>query len=235
MNKYRRIAIGDIHGCFRTFRKIVEEILRPEKEDILFLLGDYIDRGPKSKDVIDYIISLRENSYDIRPVMGNHEFMLLRSLEDPEYFRLWTWNGCAATLESFGVDPLMTGERESVFRIPDPYVAFCRSLPLYEETEGFLMVHAGLPAGAGKPEEDIQSLLWTRSEAVNRQILGQRRLIHGHTPVTLEAIRERVKNPDARVINLDGGCVYRGNSFLGNLVALDLETFHLFHLPDEDE
>lgn len=70
-----RYAIGDIHGCFETFRTLVEDKIRLTKNDQLFLLGDYIDRGPKSKQVIDYILSLSASGYAVYPLRGNHEQM----------------------------------------------------------------------------------------------------------------------------------------------------------------
>jgi serine/threonine protein phosphatase 1 len=214
---------------------MVEKIIRLEKGDTLFLLGDYIDRGQSSREVIDYILQLKNESYTVKPVMGNHEFMLLRSLEDPEFFRLWIVNGCAATLLSFGADPEKVHDRQSVFIIPDLYIRFFSKLPLYEETEDFLIVHAGVPPGISDIKDHPETVLWTRDETINEKILGNRRLVHGHTPVPKEMIRERIGDPKAKTFNLDAGCVYNRFPSLGNLAALNMDSLQLFHLENIDQ
>ncbi len=78
----RLFAIGDIHGCFDSLKELVENKIQLQKDDKLILLGDYIDRGDKSKEVVDYIIGLLENGFDVIPLMGNHEAMLLDAFED---------------------------------------------------------------------------------------------------------------------------------------------------------
>ena len=76
----RLLAIGDIHGCMDPFRELVEKKIRIRKSDRIVLLGDYIDRGYQSREVIDYIIDLQKQGFDIIPLMGNHESMLIDSL-----------------------------------------------------------------------------------------------------------------------------------------------------------
>src|SRR5215218_1348691 len=96
-----RYAISDIHGCCKTFRYMVEEVLHLQASDQLFLLGDYIDRGPDSKGVIDFILELRAKGYRVETLMGNHEFMMLETWEDASYLPLWLRNGGDTTLASF--------------------------------------------------------------------------------------------------------------------------------------
>jgi len=233
MAERRRFVIGDIHGCIQTFRYLVEEVLHLGPTDTLFLLGDTIDRGPGSKAVIDYLMELSV-SLTVRPVMGNHEFMMLRSLEDEDFFRRWILNGCAETLISFGVDPSRVNDRGCVSLIPGAYFDFFREWPLYEETDDFLFVHAGLDAFNKDPLGDLQSLLWTRNEDAPQDILKGRKLIHGHTPVALSIIRDRLKDPGTKVLNLDGGCVYNKYPGLGILVALDLDQMKLHSVKNRD-
>src|ERR1017187_7458526 len=102
--KNRRFVVPDIHGCEQTLRRLLIEVVRLERNDELFLLGDIIDRGPRSKEVIDLVLSLQEQGYNIRSLRGNHEEMLLRSCRDRSYFHLWMLNGGLATLKSFGVE-----------------------------------------------------------------------------------------------------------------------------------
>jgi serine/threonine protein phosphatase 1 len=233
MSENRRVVIGDIHGCIQTFRYLVEEVLQLGPTDTLFLLGDTIDRGPGSKAVIDYIMEL-SGSLTLRPVMGNHEFMMLRSLEDEDFFRRWLLNGRAETLISFGIEPYKIYDQYSVSLIPEAYFDFFRGWPLYEETDDFFFVHAGLDSFSKDPLSDVQTLLLTRSEVAPEAILKGRKLIHGHTPVVLSLIRDRLRDPEAKVLNLDGGCVYNRYPGLGNLVALDLDQMKLHSVKNRD-
>lgn len=227
--KQRRFIIGDIHGCLKTFRKLVMDTIRLTREDTLYLLGDYIDRGPDSKGVVDYIFELQDRSFRIFPIMGNHEYLFLKAWENEAYFDLWNQNGSQQTLESFGVPHEKVRSYEWVSHIPEKYIGFFKMLPLYIETEDFFFVHAGLSTGKDDPLNDVDSLLWTRWEDHNDSILGQRILIHGHTPVPLEIIKAQLKEKDEKkVINLDGGCVVKIRPDLGNLVGLDLDSFHLY-------
>jgi serine/threonine protein phosphatase 1 len=228
MDKGNRYVIGDIHGCIRTFRRMVEEQLRLKDNDVLYLLGDYIDRGPDPKAVIDYILKLQEEKFTTVPLLGNHEYMLLQSLEREEYFKLWTVNGFETTLASFGIDPVFKENRKCVYEIPQTYFDFLRGLYKYAETDGYLLVHAGLGRNKENPLEDMEDLLWSRSEVYNRHVMKGRKLIHGHTPISIENIKDRVYDPEESFLNLDGGCVYKTISGLGNLIALNLDSLDLF-------
>jgi serine/threonine protein phosphatase 1 len=228
MAKGTRYVIGDIHGCIRSFRTMVTEKIKLRKEDTLYLLGDYIDRGPDSKGVLDFMIELQREKYDIRPIMGNHEYMLLKSLEEYEYFEQWMKNGSDATLVSFGIPPEKVNDIESVFEIPQQYIDFLCNLKFWEETEDFYFVHAGLAKGITKPTDDLQSLFWGRKELYNREILKRRILIHGHTPVGKISIEDRIFDGESRILNLDGGCVYKHVGIFGNLAGMNLDNFQLF-------
>ena len=81
----RLFAIGDIHGCFDSLKELIEHKIHLQKNDKLILLGDYIDRGDKSKEVIDFIIKLQEDGYDLVPLLGNHESMLLNVHKNKEH------------------------------------------------------------------------------------------------------------------------------------------------------
>ncbi len=153
--------------------------------------------------------------------------MMLRSLEDEDYFYRWTLNGCAQTLLSFGVDKSIVNNRSSVYHIPESYFEFIKTWPMYEETDDFLFVHAGLDVYSKDPLTDVETMLWTRDENVPGDILKDRKLIHGHTPVPLSMIQDRLLNPETKVIDLDGGCVYKSYPGLGYLVALDLDQMKL--------
>jgi serine/threonine protein phosphatase 1 len=219
----RTFVIGDIHGCAATLRRLVDEMLRPLPVDRILLLGDLIDRGPDSKGVLDFIFELRERGLSVDGIRGNHEEMCLRAGEDPYYLELWNANGGLATLASFHAD----GPGD----IPRRYRDFLAALPLYILLDNFVIVHAGLNFDVPNPLDDTEAMLWTRSSFVDRQRIGGRRLICGHTPV----MRGRLETSlTGSKIMLDNGCVFSGRPGMGNLAALELESMALFLQPNID-
>ncbi|HXE97713.1 MAG TPA: metallophosphoesterase family protein [Dongiaceae bacterium] len=219
----RTFVIGDIHGCAATLRRLVNEKLRPLPGDRILLLGDLIDRGPDSKGVLDFIFELRESGLSVDGIRGNHEEMCLQAGEDHYYLELWQANGGLATLASFQAD----GPGD----IPHRYRAFLGALPLYIQLDSFIIVHAGLNFDVPNPLADTEAMLWTRSHFVDRQRIGGRRLICGHTPVTLARLEESLNESK---IMLDNGCVFNDRPGMGNLAALELESMTLFLQPNTD-
>jgi serine/threonine protein phosphatase 1 len=209
----RTFVIGDIHGCAATLRRLVDEKLRPLPDDHIYLLGDMIDRGPDSKGVLDFIFELREHGLSVGSVRGNHEEMCLLAGDDHYYLDLWIANGGLATLESFQAD----GPGD----IPRHYRALLESLPHYILLDDFVIVHAGLNFDTFNPFDDTAAMLWTRSPCVDRQRIGGRQLICGHTPVTREFLESSL---DSSKIMLDNGCVYGEQPGMGCLAALELES-----------
>ena len=130
----RKIAIGDIHGCNLTFEALLDK-LALTTQDQLFLLGDYIDRGPDSKGVIDIILKLQEDGYQVNCLRGNHEQLLLDSNFRTESARIWLSNGGISTMDSFDI--------EHISFLPDRYFNFFKNLPHYFIEDDFILVHAG--------------------------------------------------------------------------------------------
>lgn len=219
----RCFAIPDIHGCALTFRRLVEEVIRLDKGDSLYLLGDMIDRGPRSREVVDTIRRLQAEGYAVHPLRGNHEDMLVRSCVDRNNFHLWMLNGGRATLDSFGI--------EDACELPSHYRAFFEELPFYIELDDFILVHAGLNFQAVDPLLDTEAMLWTRSSEVKRERIKGKRVICGHTPQSREAIRRSLSG---NRITLDNGCVYAGEPELGNLTALELNSMTLYFQENID-
>lgn len=214
-----RYAITDIHGCNRTFRALLDRLALGERDE-LFLLGDYIDRGPDSKGVIDTISELRLSPVTVHALRGNHEQMLIDSLYDRETYSVWLLsNGGLAALRSFGV--------KNLHALPEAYLAFFESLPHYHETPGYLLVHAGLNFHNDDPLDDRSALLWARNwyDDIDRDWLGDRIILHGHTPVARQTILEQLeKLDDVPALDLDSGCVYRQRSDMSHLCAFNLDT-----------
>lgn len=217
----KRYVIGDIHGCSATFQKLLIKQINPQKEDEIYLLGDYIDRGSDSKGVLDIIFGMRQEGFTLKCLRGNHEQFLLDALKDNDFEMYWLDNnGGAETLESFGAG--------SVHDIPQRYIQFIDSLPYFFELPDFFLIHAGFNFEAETPFEDKEAMLMIRNFSVNHQLLKGKSIIHGHTPTPFSQIKATLDNSQAVKINLDAGCVYKSAPDMGYLLALELNTGQLF-------
>jgi serine/threonine protein phosphatase 1 len=223
----KRFVIGDIHGCSKTIKALVENTLQPTKNDALYFLGDYINRGPDSKGVIDYLFWLKDAGYTIHTLMGNHEHFLLRSRNDTPLFRSWKRNGGGnKALQSFGVThPKFLEEK---------YLQFFEQLKPYILLDDAVLVHAGIHCNKENFLDDFVTLLYTRETIYDAEKLGNRKVIHGHTPVPLSHIYKQL-NAKSPVIDLDSGCVYFKREGLGNLSALELNSCQLFTQKNIEE
>ena len=114
----RLIAISDIHGCFDTFYELCIKKIDLKKSDKLILLGDYIDRGGKSREVIDFIIDLKGKGFDITPLSGNHEAMLVDAYNNYEMLPLWYLNSGITTLDSFNLTDIREIGKRYFSRFP---------------------------------------------------------------------------------------------------------------------
>jgi len=214
----RTFVIGDVHGCSKTFKRLLE-IVGLDRTDTLFLLGDLIDRGPDSRGVIETILRLQKDGFGIQPIRGNHEEMLLLAERTGVFddLLLWLHNGGDATLKSYGVDHPKD--------IPVEHLEFLEGLPYYRMTRQYLFVHAGLDFSLDEPLSIAGriAMLWTRDEKVNSRKIGGRTLVTGHTTKTLDEIR---KSLTTKHILIDNGCCLGAgfNEGKGNLVAVNLDT-----------
>lgn len=224
----RRFAIGDIHGCLKTFTSLVEDGIKLTLNDTLYTVGDFIDRGPDSKGVLDYIAKMTKNGFRILSVRGNHEEMLLDSLTDPGYIMSWVYNGAEPTLQSFGLNPGIILTSDTVHKIPKKYVTRIEKLPYYIELDDYLIVHAGFNFYIDDPLTDTHAMIWSRQMQYDPVKANHRAVIHGHTPISVDEIKAMIDDPDCGLINIDGGCVYTDYNDLGNLVAIDLDSRELF-------
>lgn len=219
----RTFVIGDVHGCAATLRRLVEEGIRPGLYDRIYLLGDLIDRGPDSKGVLDFILELQGRGLAVSSVCGNHEEMCLLAGEDHYYLEVWSANGGLETLESFQAD----GPGD----IPHNYREFLTSLPRYILLDDFVIVHAGLNFEPSDPFSDTWAMLWTRSPVVERERIGGRRLICGHTTVTRTALEESLGSDK---IMLDNGCVFVERIGMGSLAAVELGSMTVLYQENID-
>ena len=221
----RIIAISDIHGHLHTFKALIMEQLALTKDDQLFLLGDYIDRGPASKEVLDFIMYLQENGYQVNCLLGNHEQMMIESYQGSRVeYSNWLWNGGEDTMRSFRV--------KNLEEIPDKYWQFLDSLPCFIETEEYIFVHAGINFRSPEPFEDFESMLWIRKwyQNINPELLNGKMIVHGHTPIEKGNIIAKLDNvPKPFAVNIDSGCY-----FYGDLCAIDLTSRTLYFQKNID-
>jgi len=218
----RLFAISDIHGCFDAFYHLITREIRLSKNDKLVLLGDYVDRGNQSKEVIDFIMDLMDTGFDIVPLTGNHEAMLLDSWKNYNMLPLWLLNDGTTTLHSFGIQEI--GEMEK------KYLDFFQSLKYYEETGSFLFVHAGFNDQAPDPFSDKHGMIWESNPSYKNPLLANKIIVHGHRPKNVEFIT-RLLNENSKVIPIDTGCVYKENGF-GILSALDVGNMKLISIEN---
>lgn len=221
----RQLLVSDIHGCYKTFRYLVEKEWELTYDDELYILGDYIDRGPASKQVIDYILSLQNKGYTVHTLIGNHEDMLLEGQDDDLQFKNWLINGGDTTLSSFGVN------HPDEFH--EDYKQFFSELAYYYEMDKAFLVHAGFDFSEPNPFNAYKSMLWIRDFQVDTRQLKNKFLIHGHTPIACETIQKGIDR-ESTCINIDAGCVFNHIPGLGYLCGLNLNSFEAVFIQNKE-
>lgn len=235
----KRWVIPDIHGYAKTLKSLLAQI-RPSKEDHLIFLGDYIDRGPDSKGVVDEIMRLQNEGYRVTPLLGNHEEFLLSNLkfaqENTGFFQKFKKNLVKKEWYEFGgKDTLKSFKVGNVKQIPQKYIDWFRSLDYYLEFKDYVIVHAGLNFKPDNPFADTQSMLWAKEFKIIPSKIGYRQIIHGHTPVDLEYIHHCISQEKQEFIDLDNGVYMSQKPGFGNLLAYELNTKLLITQHNEDE
>jgi serine/threonine protein phosphatase 1 len=193
-------AIGDIHGMLRPLRSLVKKCRRHAAGRLMrfVFIGDYIDRGPHSRGVVEFLMRLQsqfpENAICL---MGNHEALALSAVACSADVGEWVENGGEATLWSYGAP--------SAAEIPAEHIEWFRSLPLACDDGFRLFVHAGINPGKPHDEQDWHDVLWIREPFLSDQRDYGRLIVHGHTPT-------RDGMPDLRRnrLNIDTGAVFGG-------------------------
>lgn len=203
-------AVGDIHGCADRLDALLDKIDthaagRPRK---LVFLGDYIDRGPDSARVIETLRKLQWREEDaVVCLMGNHEAMLLKTLQERGALDLWLQNGGAETLAAFDA----SGPED----LPGDVLDWIEALPSLHADPLRWFVHAGFRPDAAVPDPDIENRLWIREPFLSEDHDFGRHVVHGHTPLP-------DGRPDVRAFrtNLDTGAVY-GNALTAGVFTAD--------------
>jgi len=189
-------AVGDIHGCFEKLKFLMGKIQLDAERDTLVFLGDYIDRGAQSFEVVQYLIKLRREIDDVVFLKGNHEDLLLKYLAG-QFKLTYLLNGGAETLESYRMH--RNGPQNPL--IPDQHMDFFASLLLYHESSDYIFVHAGLREYISLSDQNSEDLLWIRDAFISSDYDFGKRVVFGHTPFAEPLVR-------FNKIGIDTGAVY---------------------------
>lgn len=200
-------CIGDIHGVLDKFNKLWK-LAKPSKDNLIIFLGDLVDRGPNSSGVVQRVLDLKKSGFNIVSLMGNHEDMFIRFLnerekkndESDEYYSaqdVFFYNGGRATTRSYK------------YNFPKSHIDFIKNMSLFFETDEFIFVHAGVKPGIPMKNQEKDNLLWIRNEFFeNGHKLGKT-VVFGHTPTfIINGSDEPFITEDK--IGLDTGCVFGG-------------------------
>jgi len=205
-------AIGDIHGSLPKLRRLIASCEQyAEGRTVTFVfLGDYIDRGPQSADVVSYVIDLQSQLADrVIALKGNHEAMALAVIDGAVAAEHWLAQGGVETLRSY--------RATSVRELPDAHVHWLRSLPVSHDDGRRLFVHAGIDPRTPLNAQRDHDLYWIREPFLSDRRDYGRLIVHGHTPLNGRAPDQR-----ANRLNIDTGAVFGGP--LTAAVFSDAET-----------
>ncbi len=189
-------AVGDVHGRADLLEKMHAAILKdsldvPAERKLVVYLGDYVDRGPSSKKVVDILLERPLTGFERVHLMGNHEAFLIEFLNDLEAGPGWFFNGGLATLSSYGVkigkhdelsyDVLQRVQEEFRGKMPESHRDFYKNLE-FSRTEGdFFFVHAGIRPGVALDNQTDEDMLWIREEFLGSEEDYGKVIVHGHT------------------------------------------------------
>lgn len=202
------IAIGDIHGCLGLLENLVEEL--PRDEELVFL-GDYVDRGPQSAQVIAYLQNLASER-TCHFLMGNHENMMANAIGDESGVAVWLFNGGEATLNSYGLNAQEWIHHEDRGALLPGFLDFLAILKPYHEDDSAIFVHAGIDRSIpDMARQDAQVLMWTREGFIrSKQPWSGKPVIFGHTPtMTLGVELGQIYFGDS-MVGIDTGGVFGG-------------------------
>jgi serine/threonine protein phosphatase 1 len=185
-------AIGDVHGCLAELveleRLIIDDAAGVDGPRLLVMLGDYIDRGPRSAQVLDHLIEPPPAGFTRVNLLGNHEQMLLDFLAAPRRADNWLEFGAEATLASYGADPLLAKKgavpaaTALAAMMPREHIEFLEALPTLFTVPGYAFAHAGIAPGVPLDQQSDEDLIWIRKPFLDAPPRNDVVVVHGHTP-----------------------------------------------------
>lgn len=188
----KTFAIGDIHGRLDLMNKALAMIEQEETALVVFL-GDYIDRGPDSKGVIERLrAGPTKDGHQWVPLMGNHEAMMVEVHKKPAHMSWWLGNGGDAARKSWGG------------KVPSEVLEWAGKLPVSFETEHHYLVHAGINPEYALKDQHPEEIIWIREKFLRHTDGFEKHVVHGHTPHVFDSY-ERVDRT-----NLDAGAYISG-------------------------
>ena len=181
----RLLAIGDIHGCARALDALLGAI-KPQADDVVVFLGDYVDRGPDSRKVIARLMGgLSHEGWRLICLKGNHEDIMWqtcrRKVPDCGW---WLDNGGGATLISYGQNE---GDQADVTVVLEEHLKWIERLPLMYVDKHRIFVHAGVNPNYPLDEQDLQDVIWKIYDDRDEGGHGQRHIIYGPSPARAHA------------------------------------------------
>lgn len=207
MSDHNYLAIGDIHGCPRSLEALLDKLTEHDDRQFVFI-GDYVDRGPDSKGVVDLLLDFQKQ-HNCVFLRGNHEQMLMDAVEYGD-LDMWLMNGGRATLESYQSD-------DDEIDLSKEHLDFYKKTRLYYDTPEYFFVHAGIsPAKTIRQcledEDEVKKFLWERSHLNAFETPWEKTIVFGHTPRPFP-IRKN------KMLGIDTGCVYDSLGY-GKLTAV---------------
>jgi serine/threonine protein phosphatase 1 len=189
----RIYAIGDVHGHFDLFAKLIALInadakISPAEQTKIIVIGDLIDRGPHSAEVVECLRKYTDQSDRMIVLKGNHEQVMVQALRgDLEALNAWLQFGGDTTLDSWGVSrdaiegPLPELFRAAVNAVPQDVLRWLERLPLTHRSQDFFFVHAGIRPGVDLDEQRPADMLWITDDFLDVQEPHQAVIVHGHS------------------------------------------------------
>lgn len=231
----RTLVISDIHGCYDELIAILTKVNYVPQEDKLIILGDMIDRGKKSKQVVEHILSLQKK-HNVIVIGGNHEDMFLQWLDEPfDRNHIYGSNGGWETIESYCKPHHVYGKTSKVKQVIHKYykehISFFRTLVNYTEDDHYIFVHAGidfkLENWRDTPKEYARGV---REKFFERRNTSGKSIVFGHTPTPFLHYGENRDNTDVWIsgdgkIGIDGGCSMGGQLHCLVIQNGDYEVF----------
>jgi serine/threonine protein phosphatase 1 len=214
---HKVFAVGDIHGCFQKLEKLLNRLPVDPERDFLIFLGDYLNRGPDSQQVIRLLIEVKRKVRNAVFLLGNHEHGLLEYARtgDPEHLRTIRPLGLEATLESYENSPVRS-MRDLSF-LPEDHRNFIEHLVPYYRLGDYLFIHAGVIPGEDLDHCSLDRLLMVRDTFLSYRGHLDATVVFGHTPFETPFVTENK-------IGIDTGAVY------GNLLtAVELPRLRFHH------
>ncbi len=192
----RIYAVGDIHGRDDLLDQLLGQVsadaaAKAPAQNVLIFLGDYVDRGLQSCQVLDRLIAGPPEGFEAVFLKGNHEEALLQFLGDAQFAKTWKYYGGLETLHSYGVTELTLSDDPAVFErarerfeevLPEAHRSFLEKLSISAVFGDYFFAHAGVRPGIGLERQSERDLLWIRDDFLSSRANFGKIVVHGHTP-----------------------------------------------------